>query len=68
MKALSIKAQDRFQSMEDFKGALNGNIVEAPPPVIDPGSRPYRAARGKLAASARLHFRTSAAAVRPHRR
>jgi serine/threonine protein kinase len=34
MKALAIKAQDRFQSAEDFKSALEGQIiVEAPRPI-----------------------------------
>jgi serine/threonine protein kinase len=34
MKALSIKANERFQSMEDFKAALTGSMTTFAPPVI----------------------------------
>ncbi len=34
MKALSIKAGDRFQSMEDFKAALTGSVTSYAPPVM----------------------------------
>jgi len=34
MKALSIKAGDRFQSMEDFKAALTGTVTSFAPPVM----------------------------------
>jgi serine/threonine protein kinase len=34
MKALSIKAGDRFQSMEDFKAALTGSVTSFPSAAI----------------------------------
>jgi serine/threonine protein kinase len=34
MKALSIKASERFQSMEDFKAALSGSMTTFAPPVM----------------------------------
>ncbi len=34
MKALAIKANDRFQSMEDFKAAITGSITTFAPPVM----------------------------------
>ena len=34
MKALSLKANERFQSMEDFKAALTGSTTSFAPPVI----------------------------------
>jgi serine/threonine protein kinase len=34
MKALAIKANDRFQSMEDFKAALTGTMTTFAPPVM----------------------------------
>ena len=52
MKALSIKAQDRFQSMEDFKSALTGvaatpgktppvsQVAALPPPPPPPPAQP----------------------------
>ena len=34
MKALAIKANERFQSMEDFKAALTGTMTTFAPPVM----------------------------------
>jgi len=34
MKALAIKANERFQSMEDFKAALTGSMTTFAPPVM----------------------------------
>ncbi len=34
MKALAIKANDRFQSMEDFKASLTGSITTYAPPIL----------------------------------
>jgi serine/threonine protein kinase len=34
MKALSIRANERFQSMEDFKAALTGTMTTFAPPVM----------------------------------
>ncbi len=36
MRALSIKAHDRFQSMQDFSAALTGVATEEPPPPFVP--------------------------------
>jgi serine/threonine protein kinase len=47
MKALSIKASDRFQSMEDFKAALTGGVTSfasAPVPVAAAAAAPVQAA------------------------
>jgi serine/threonine protein kinase len=47
MKALSIKASDRFQSMEDFKAALTGATSYAPvvtPIAVVPAAVPMQAA------------------------
>src|SRR5579862_3250566 len=47
MKALSIKAVDRFQSMEDFKAALTGGVTSFAPasiPVATPAAVPMQAA------------------------
>jgi serine/threonine protein kinase len=47
MKALSIKANERFQSMEDFKAALTGSMTTFAPPVMPiatPVSTPVAAA------------------------
>lgn len=38
MKALSIKASDRFQSMEDFKAALTGTMTTFAVPVMPVGA------------------------------
>jgi hypothetical protein len=48
MKALSIKASDRFQSMEDFKAALTGGVTSSFPsttvPLGTPPAVPMQAA------------------------
>lgn len=38
MKALSIKANERFQSMEDFKASLTGTTASYAPPVMPLGA------------------------------
>ncbi len=42
MKALAVRAADRFQSMEDFKTALGGDSVASfiPPPAAEPAPPP----------------------------
>jgi serine/threonine protein kinase len=48
MKALSIKASDRFQSMEDFKAALTGGVTSfasSPIPFATPAAVPVQAAQ-----------------------
>jgi serine/threonine protein kinase len=48
MKALSIKASDRFQSMEDFKAALTGSVTSytaAAIPVATPAAVPMQSAQ-----------------------
>jgi serine/threonine protein kinase len=48
MKALSIKAADRFQSMEDFKAALTGGVTSYAPasiPVATPAAVPIQSAQ-----------------------
>jgi tetratricopeptide (TPR) repeat protein len=47
MKALAIKANERFQSMEDFKAALTGTMTTFAPPVMPiatPAAVPFAAA------------------------
>lgn len=43
MKALSLKANERFQSMEDFKAALTGSATSFASPVIPVAAVPMQA-------------------------
>ena len=60
MKALAIKASDRFQSMEDFKAALTGGVTVS---FTAPAAMPLVAAGSSSDAGSAIHAATASSSA-----